>query len=224
MKNFAGKCVPRLIEDLLQSQSCRHKLMLKPDQSALPALDSRPDTLTYYKVASYCLECRSHVTVEVDYRFSQPEDPCPTHDRQLHHLLPDVTFWPTLEKEDQRQYVCSATACGAVVRTTVRPSRLSSQYLSLLTDPAHIASRVTLELNRDPERLKDHTVPEPIQVMKTLRTYLSDALKGGKRRFASSNKVFLTTLGPASNELLQFLGFRSENDVSRFVVTYRDKG
>ncbi|KAI9885242.1 MAG: hypothetical protein M1823_002981 [Watsoniomyces obsoletus] len=211
-----GKLAPRLIEDLLQSPTCRHKLMLKPDQSALPVIDSRPDTATYYKIASYCMECRSHVTVEVDYRISQPEDPCPARDRPLHHLQLDQTFstWPTAEQEDQQQYVCPAPACGIVVRTTVRPPRLSSQYLSLLIDPAQIESRVSVELNREPERLKGLAVPEPIVVLKTLRTYLADALKGGKRRFASSNKIFLTTLGPASNELLQYLGFQFEDDAT----------
>lgn len=70
-------------------------------------------------------------------------------------------------------------------------------------------------MEKAPERLKGFSIPDPINVLCTLRRYIYDALNGrDQRRFPAMNKTFLIMLGQPCQELLEYLGFRYEEEVS----------
>lgn len=117
---------------------------------------------------------------------------------------------------DENTFVCSAPRCSARVTAVVRPPRLHPEHVALLLDPAKIKERVQHELDEAPERLKGYTVPEPVHVVHTLKRYIDDVQRGHEgKRVAAGNKPFLTTLGEPCRELLQYLGFRYEENVSK---------
>ena len=204
--------------------SCRHNFILKPQQSLLPIFEAWPNSSAYCKVSSFCVDCRFHLDLFVDYRGTLLDDPCPNKSFPLHHLqhvgsLPDPGFIsPNRSNRDQRvnqhRFICSASGCSVSVRVVVRPPRLGPEYVALLTDPVLIKERVQRELDRAPELLKGYQVPEPLKVLKTLRQCLRDAIQApGEKRFPLSNRVYRTTLGEPCRELLEYLHFRLDENV-----------
>ena len=202
--------------------SCRHKYMIKPEQSKPPPYDSRPDSSTYYKIASYCSDCRCHLDLTVDFRTGSSDRPCPNEAFPLHHLrydpagsTPGLKSAKPQEGEDwvdQHQFVCSSPRCSAVVRISIRAPRLKADHVSLLTDPSKIKERVQREIDNSPERLKGFGIPEPIIVLQNLKQYLADALKAREKGFSADNKRYLTSLGEPCRPLLEYLGFKYEAD------------
>ena len=105
-------------------------------------------------------------------------------------------------------FQCSSPICTAVATLVYTSPKLTSKHLLVLLDREVIRSRVQPVLDADPARLHDYSVPEPIRVMATLKTYLSDAMRDSERKKVNSfNKRFMTTLGDGCRDLLQWLGF-----------------
>lgn len=206
-------------------ESCRHKFMFKPKQSIQPEHDSAWGSEGYYKIASFCLDCRCHLDLSIDLRSGQAKRPCPNQTFSLHHLRHMSSTSEgdapagTVQGErwlEEHKFICSAPRCSAFVKVAIRPPRLGPGYLALLQDPVQIRDRVQRELDKDPERLKGYTVPEPLQVLYTLKRYIDDILRGEQgKRISADNKSFLTTLGEPCRELLEFLGFKYSESVSR---------
>lgn len=199
--------------------ACRHKFMLKTEQSVLPPSDWQPNSSSCFKVASFCSDCRWHVDITVDFRAAGSTRPCPNNDFPLHHLRYDPTASDPRPKPanwtdprqwvDRHRFVCSAPECSVVVLVTYRPPRLQPEHLSLLVDPAQIRERAQREIDMAPERFKNTGVPEPIVVLQNLKQYLTDALRAKEvKQFPAANKRFLTSLGKPCRPLLEYLGFR----------------
>ena len=195
--------------------------MTKPAQSQIPPFDTRPESSSYYKVSSFCADCRTHVDLEVDYRAGHETDrPCPNQDYPLHHFryLPSTSAVANAsiatgrrrpEQENQRsRFRCSSPTCPALVTVTIKPPRLSGNNLALLTDQALITTRVQAVLDAAPERLRGYTVPDPVRVLGNLRQYLTDAMRDPEpKKVNVNNKRFLTSLGEPCRSVLEYLGF-----------------
>ena len=250
-RTLVGKCAPRFIEDLIQHDpakaasssgnvladcpekredgsivpiaiahdSCRHKYMFKPKQSILP--EALSDASSYYKIASYCQDCRYHLDLVVDFREPQCKRPCPNQSFPLHHLrrllVPPRSRIAAdgQDGHEEHTFVCSSPRCSVVVTVSIRPPRLRSQHLSLLLDPEKINERVHSEIDAAPDRFKDATIPSPANVIYTLKRYIDDVLaRRESRRVSATNKAFMMSLGEPCRDLLQYLGFRYEEVVS----------
>lgn len=209
--------------DVVQG-ACRHKFMTKPAQSVPPPTDARPDTSTSYVVASFCVDCRIHVRLDVDYAdhyqtTRSTERPCPNQDFPLHHFqlipskssprptqLPGAPGGETWT--EHHSFECSSPTCSAAATVTIKSPRLTSRDLSLLVDEEAIALRVQPVLDAFPDRLAGYTVPKPIRILGTLKAYLADSMRDVERKKVNStNKRFLTTLGEGCLDLLHRLGF-----------------
>lgn len=196
--------------------------MLKQDQSILPQAEPRPDSTSYYQIASFCADCRCHLTVTVDFRTSRSEMLCPNEHYPLHHFRYEGSGAhhrpkPTNSVQDQHweehhRFVCSSPECSVIVETLFRPPRLERKHLLLLTDPLKVKQRAKQAIDRSPERLKGYVPPEPIVVLSHMKQYLTDALKQTQTGFPANNKKFITSLGEPCRPLLEYLGFRSEGD------------
>ncbi|KAI9680790.1 MAG: ubiquitin-specific protease ubp2 [Caeruleum heppii] len=221
------------LPDANNSNGCRHKFMLKPDQSVLPPVNAISSTPKSYMVASFCTECRCHLDLSLEIEATTPNaTPCPNTAYPLHHFqyLPEKSKAlqnPTGSNggprwQDERHFRCSSEACCAVVIISIRPSRLSPEHLATLTDPARIKARIQPALESDPDRLRGYTVPEPIKVLSNLRQYLIDALRTTEvKKVNATNKPFMTSLGNSCGGLLEYLGFRyseesTETEVRQF--------
>ncbi|KAI9816932.1 MAG: ubiquitin-specific protease ubp2 [Phylliscum demangeonii] len=216
---------PRKLEDggvlpvIVNARSCRHRYMLKPEQSFVPAIDSRPDPMSWYQAASVCTECREHMTLTVEFGGEDGDGPCPNQAFPLHHLRydPAASRPCTTDREpknahlwvDERRFVCSSPRCSAVITILIRPPRLSSEHISLLTDPSRIQERAQREIDRAPARFQGYTIPEPVAVLQNLKQYLHDALRDGEhKKIRADNKRFMNTIGEDCSALLEYLGFR----------------
>lgn len=210
---------------------CRHKFVTKQAQTLVPALDARPDPFSHYVVASTCIDCRCHLTLDVEFQpVRSTERPCPNLEFHLHHFryTPSKPTAGTSATETQdgetwsqrHRFECTSPTCSAVATITLRSPRLTSRYLSVLLDRDKIKARVQPVLDEAPDRFRDCIVPEPITVLSNVKQYLSDAMQYVERKKVNAtNKRFLASLGEGSRELLEFLGFEwseEETDDVRF--------
>ncbi|KAI9840285.1 MAG: ubiquitin-specific protease ubp2 [Thelocarpon superellum] len=204
--------------------ACRHKYMIKHAQSLLPTLDARPDTSTIYKLGAFCVDCRTHLDLTVDFRGAHLKaQPCPNREYPLHHFrhLPPASRAPTppeqagrtAQETESHRFECSSPSCPAVLTIFVKPPRLTSAFVSLLTDQAMIKARVQPVLDAAPERFRGYGIPDGVEVLSNVKQYLTDAMRDSTgRRVNASNKRFLTSLGDPCREILEYLGFRWSED------------
>ena len=203
---------------VLPRPTCQHRTMLKFSQSKLRETTGPPNGETYYRVASYCLDCRWHTDLVVDFRNGSPgcTRPCPNEDFPLHHFryCPSSANPNTLDRDGQIQqthmFECSSPFCSATVSFLFRPPRITPSFLSLLTDRQVIRARVEKAVGQDPKRYEGFKQIFPSTVLSNLRTYISDALSTvpeKRRRFNIYNKNFATTLGEDCTPILISLGF-----------------
>ncbi|KAI9757658.1 MAG: ubiquitin-specific protease ubp2 [Chaenotheca gracillima] len=215
-----GRDVPPTIS----RDSCHHRFILKPQQCKLPPNNVLPGANEEYKIASYCASCRMHLDVWIDLRSSRPGDQaCPVEEAPLHHLC-NISEKSTPDQNPQvapgdpqwteyHIFECSAPSCPAIVTCLATPPKLTPDHVALLTNRDTITRRVQAEIDKNPDRLAELGIPEPVTVLHNLKTYLSDA-KREPKKLKASNKKFLTSLGPACSPLLQYLGFTYDHDES----------
>ena len=202
--------------------------MDKPDQSAIPPLDSRPEPGTVYRVASFCSDCRCHLLLKVEYCGNVPEEiPCPNHEFPLHHFryVPHKSKRRPVSTEnlsaepwaEQRVFECSSLMCSAVLTVILSPPRLTPEYVTLLTDRGVISERVRRAEEDEPDRdwVNSEEQLGPFHVLSWLRQYVTDAIYTlEKKRISARNKKFACALGNDCRELLEFLGFTLDVSVS----------
>lgn len=174
-----------------------------------------------YQLAAHCLECRCHVKVVVGYRGEGAGlMPCPTEDVPLHHFLLTTQSNGRLEdatgpRENSwvqtQQFQCSSMTCRAAVTIQVRPPRLTTEWVTLLSDKDAIKERAEKAMAEDPVRFEGHAPPSPVQVLINLRLYIANAMKDPDgRRILGNNKKWMLCLGDACTDLLVYLGFSRE--------------
>jgi ubiquitin carboxyl-terminal hydrolase 25/28 len=270
-----GKTAPRLIDDLLDydpshsknngrnlladdapqyrgkaflrkgMQDCRHVLMIKSEQSNVPASkDEQPNESKTYVVAAYCSKCRYHFDVAIDFRIrAGRQTPCRLSDpdNPMHHLR-------LVESRDAKEYAerggyskydilaeyhrweCSGAICPAVVDIRITPPRLGKKMLSLITDKQKVHLRGRRVIQADPERFHGSTPSSPLQALSNLRTYLKDA-RGPKdpenpKKIAKRNRRLLLSFADECDSIFEYLDFKeimeeaSDPEVCSFLIYF----
>lgn len=192
--------------------------MTKYDQSILPAAGVRPNHETIYKVACFCMNCRWHLDLTVDFRDDgSKNEPCPNENYPLHHFIyqaedgsqPDVFGRQNVAKT--YRFLCSAEKCPVEIRIRMRPPRITDEYKRLMTDTLLLRRRLDAAKNIDPDRT-DSQPARPVEGLDYLTTYLKDSFepKKGKTRIPLLNRKFLKTFGRDCDTMLQEFGFTCE--------------
>jgi ubiquitin carboxyl-terminal hydrolase 25/28 len=195
--------------------------MTKDEQSLLPVAGTDPDLTTVYKIASYCIQCRWHVDVVVDFRDHGAKSRiCRKGDTEyfLHHFL----FQQTSESNGTNglaaqlaprtySFCCSAPECPTKVHIHMKPPHLSDQDIETLTNKAQLMQRWEIAKQIAGERA-DATMARRVDGLDYLNTYLQDCLNPvkGKTRIPLFNKKFLKTFGRDCDTILTRLGFTTE--------------
>ncbi|KAI9825184.1 MAG: hypothetical protein M1819_000589 [Sarea resinae] len=228
-RNVLTDPAPQYEEDTTLPQmiypgSCRHSFMTQREQSILPKVGQKLSTVTSYRVAALCQDCRCHLDLRLEVGGGRDRWPCPSAEYPLHHLrhVPSASAEPLIpidtaaDREGSDAYVfkCSAPKCPAVVTVRVSPPRLAPKFVDLITNKKLISDRTDAAIREDPERFEGHSPPPPIQVLSDLKQYMSDSKNQPDiKRVAAQNKRFMKSLGEPCRELLEYLGFRySEQD------------
>ena len=224
-------------EDPPISQSgCRHQWAIKRKQANLPQ-DGKyePGPSSSWKFACYCVTCRSHLDLRIEYRRDGDNfNTCPSTDRPLHHFLyaPEINQSETADivgtescartstPWSPKYFRCSAVHCGALVKIQLKPPKLKSDWVSLLTDKFIIKARAEKEMARNPEKFQGHAIPTAGSVLETLAALTRCALfETGKPPYPRDRKSWLLNLGEPFVELMKYLGFTS--DVCTPVLRHR---
>ena len=115
---------------------------------------------------------------------------------------------PPVEWEDVQRFDCSSLSCSAKLTIQFRPPRLTSAWVSLLTDPETIKARTTTAISEDPKRLEGIAAPSPVDVLMNLRQYIYNAFNMKEKKvILRHNKKWVVSLGESCSELLEYLGF-----------------
>lgn len=206
---------------LVARGSCRHQFMIKPDQSLFTSPGSESDGSTSYKVASFCQACRCHMLLIVDIVGDDGKRPCPNREYPLHHFV-HVPENSTRRRNsgdpvkgerwvDQQYFRCSSPCCPVTVTIRMSAPRLTSAWVTLLTDKELVKERAQVVMGQAPERFEGIAPPLPINVLINLRSYLCNAIRSSEaKKIASLNKKFSTCFGEYGQpcrELLEYLGF-----------------
>ncbi|KAL2811128.1 hypothetical protein BJX63DRAFT_433688 [Aspergillus granulosus] len=201
--------------------ACRHSYVTKPNQTIRPQPgEDRASSGTPTRISAICSKCRYHLQLKVDSApVGQPTQSLSDH---IHHF---VYFYGRHQGgQDPEEYTtkgqvaesfhfdCSYSSCAAKVSIRVVAPVLSSDMVSLLTDPSLLQQRTDNALAADPERLEGVARPQPITVLQNLRTYVENALRNSpqSKPISANNKRFMTSFGvdgKPCKELLEFLGF-----------------
>ena len=204
--------------------SCRHRWALKSDQCEIFPELHRLSADAPSVIAAFCEECRCHLRLSIEFQRQEVGlDPCPNQTWPLHHFVyepslsqPRQTAWsnsrPTLAGswDDVQTFRCSSPKCSAQLTVHIQSPRLKPEWVDLLTDRRLIEARADREIAANPERFEGHAVPLTSEVLLNLRKYITNALKGEKRKILGNNKKWLLCLGETCSELLEFLGFTRE--------------
>ncbi|KAL3446616.1 hypothetical protein BJX65DRAFT_278910 [Aspergillus insuetus] len=201
--------------------ACRHNYVTKPNQTIRPQPgEDRASSATPTKISAICSKCRHHLQLKVDSApVGQPTQSLSDH---IHHFV--YFYGRHRGGQDPEEYTnkgqlaevyhfdCSYSACAAKVSIRVVSPVLSSEMVSLLTDPSLLQQRTDAALAADPERLEGVARPQPITVLQNLRIYVENALRNSpqSKAIASNNKRFMTSFGvdgKPCKDLLEFLGF-----------------
>ncbi|ETI26424.1 hypothetical protein G647_03201 [Cladophialophora carrionii CBS 160.54] len=213
------------LAEALPLQSCRHKFGLKPKQSQSPALDERPGPQTIWTVAAVCQVCRVHLHVKIDYTIRFDEEPCPSPQHPLHHLVRsefqeplERNAWRRLNPNSQDEiytYKCSSHTCSATVTLRFSPPVLRQSDVHTLTDPGLLRQRTEDAFRERGGNTEGMRHPGPMDVLLDLRAYLKNSWRArDDPKFKSinlSNKRFIVRFGPegsACRDVLEHLGFQ----------------
>ncbi|KAL2853835.1 hypothetical protein BJY01DRAFT_206505 [Aspergillus pseudoustus] len=201
--------------------ACRHSYVTKPNQTIRPQPgEDRASSGTPTKISAICSKCRHHLQLKVDSPpVGQPAQSLSDH---IHHFVyfygrhrggQDLEGYTNKgQLEESFHFDCSYAACAAKVSIRVVAPLLSSDMVSLLTDPTLLQGRTDDALAADPERLEGVARPQPITVLQNLRTYVDNALRNSpqSKAISANNKRFMTSFGVDGKPckvLLEFLGF-----------------
>ena len=205
--------------------SCRHRFCIKPRQSSPPAQDETPGPETVWTAAAFCLACRVHVHIKVDYTTRFEHAPCPNADHPLHHLVRSE-FQETLERNLWRRqnpssedeiytFKCSSTTCSATVTIRFSPPVLRPNDVRVLTNTDLLSQRTEEAFRRQEGQTEGMKNPTPTDVLCDLRSYLRNAWKAkSDSKFSLirlTNKRFIVRFGPdgiACRNVLEHLGFQ----------------
>lgn len=226
------------ISTILPAGSCLHIFCTKGSQSHLPALDSRPEQSSVYKVAAVCRKCRTHIKVTVDYTARDGMAPCPIAAHPLHHLVHSPRREEVARKEENAlnadregetfAFECTSRTCPATVLIDIEPPRLSPDMVRTLTDQAMLKNRTEAAFKIGQGRLEGVKHPSPLEVMSDLRKYLQNAWTSrDSRPIRLDNKRFMLRFGPDGEEckdLLEFMGFTLEVCEKQYRVTISKVG
>lgn len=200
---------------------------MKPRQSHPPTQDERPGPDTVWSVAAFCLVCRVHLHVKVDYTIRFEQSPCPTADHPLHHLVRSE-YQETLDRNQWRRqnpnsedelyaFKCSSSTCSARVTIRFSPPVLRPNDVRTLTNPDLLSQRTEEAFRRQGGQTEGMKNPTPTDVLCDLRSYLKNAWKANSDSKFSliklTNKRFIVRFGPdgtACREVLEHLGFQLE--------------
>ncbi|EXJ74405.1 uncharacterized protein A1O5_02701 [Cladophialophora psammophila CBS 110553] len=213
------------LADLLPLHSCRHKFGLKPKQSQPPAVDERPGPQSIWTVAAFCQVCRVHLHVKVDYTIRFDDDPCPSFEHPLHHLVRsefqeplERNVWKRQNPDSQDEiytYKCSSLTCSATITVRFSPPVLRQSDIHTLTDPALLRQRTEDAFREREGHTEGMRHPGPMDVLLDLRAYLKNSWRArGDPKYRSinlSNRRFIVRFGPegtACKDVLEHLGFQ----------------
>lgn len=213
--------------EFIDLESCRHRFALKPRQSHSPAQDERPGPDTVWTVAVYCLVCRLHLHVKVDYTIRFEQEPCPTAEHPLHHLVRselqetlDRNQWKSQNPNSEDEihtFKCSSSTCSATVTIRFSPPVLRPNDVHTLTNPDLLRLRTEEAFRRQGGRTEGMKNPTPTDVLCDLRSYLKNAWEANSDPKFSliklTNKRFIVRFGPdgiACRDVLEHLGFQLE--------------
>ena len=115
------------------------------------------------------------------------------------------------QSRNVQEFACTSSSCNAVLHVVYRSSRLTPNWVKLLTDPALIQTRAEQAIASDPDRFEGYAVPTGAEVLSTLRAYLLNGLRSPEPKVINGvNKRWLLSLGESCKELLEFLGFEKK--------------
>lgn len=253
---MTGKTAPRLLQDLnvydgrsdtgfnilsqipfhdeeqetlplpVNKDNCKHQWSMKRNQCNLPKDGFQPDLTTLWAVAAYCVACRSHLELSLDFREFKNTDftPCPTRDRPLHHFVhqpdqsqPQQISYPVpvdgFAWVDTQVFQCSSRNCHAKLTIKFKPPRIIPFWVKQLTDQETIKYRAEKVIASDSARFEGHSVPQPIEVLNNMKGYLHNAMyvpeKAGKK-IVKGNKKWMLNLGDSCADMLVYIGFSRE--------------
>ncbi|KAK5050339.1 hypothetical protein LTR84_003620 [Exophiala bonariae] len=213
--------------EAINLDSCRHRFAVKDRQSQPPAQDERPGPDTIWTVAVFCLVCRLHLRVKVDYTVRFEQSPCPTPEHPLHHLVRSK-YQETLDRNQWKRqnpntvdeiytFKCSSNTCSASVTIQFSPPVLRPNDVRTLTNPELLSQRTEEAFRRQGGQTEGMKSPTPTDVLCDLRSYLKNAWKAKSDPKYSliklTNKRFIVRFGPdgiACREVLEHLGFQLE--------------
>ncbi|KAJ6099530.1 hypothetical protein N7467_001065 [Penicillium canescens] len=205
----------------ISPKACKHKYVLKADQTFLAQAEHRKRPGTSSKIAAVCSECRCHLQVVVNYTngmnsFNQNKE------GHMHHLVyksgRQKNGMSMPERTDKGQvaetfhYQCSYISCSAMVSLRILSPILTPELVRLMVDPDLLHERAEQALAAYPESMEGMGDPQPISVLDNLRLYISNALRNAQRGkpISAVNKRFMHSFGVEGapcKGLLEFLEF-----------------
>ncbi len=202
--------------------SCHHGWVIKDEQCFLPDNWNWRDPTIKYIIAAYCMVCRSHLELSIDFRGeTHHSTPCPNPTWPLHHFVhaPGLSTPKKIAPNgsysklgtdwvDTQQFQCSSPQCSAQLSVQIRPCRLIPEWVDLLTATQLIKVRAEKTISEEPERFEGIAVPSPTEVLSNLRTYITNAMRNDEgRKILGNNKKWRLCLGEPCADLLLYLGF-----------------
>ncbi|QQK46032.1 Peptidase C19, ubiquitin carboxyl-terminal hydrolase 2 [Penicillium digitatum] len=205
----------------ISPEACRHRYVLKDDQTFMSEPEHRRRPGTSSKVSAICIKCRYHLQVVVNY-ISHMSALGQNQGKHLHHLvyksgrqknglaLPEET--PKGQVAETYHYQCSYISCSAMVSLRILSPILSLEFIRLMTDKELLQKRAEGAKAAYPESMEGMGDPQPINVLDNMRLYITNALRNPQRSkpISSVNKRFMQSFGvegAACKELLEFLEF-----------------
>ncbi|KAK2628937.1 hypothetical protein QTJ16_002040 [Diplocarpon rosae] len=207
--------------------ACRHSLVRNDAQTRAPvSKDEQPNEETTYLVSAYCIFCRCHFSIAVDFWRKGAQVACSQFDKEnpLHHfhLTRSTSGKEVSEKHgsnrhepliEAHEFTCSGQKCAALLQIRISGPRFPKKLLEMINDKRKLAIRGRRVLDRDPTRYEGQDVSMPVHAFWYLRSYLSDAKSATNptllKKIAKRNKKYVVTFDDECDEIFEHLGFVS---------------
>jgi ubiquitin carboxyl-terminal hydrolase 25/28 len=199
--------------------------MKKTAQTRAPLSDiERPESDTLYVVASYCMQCKHHFDIIVDFtERGKGQRPCRLSDTDnpMHHLR-RVKSWSSHEHSDSpvdkynpllehHRWACSGRYCPVTVDIKISSPRLPLSLVPTITNASKLEARGKRVIEEEPERYVGLEPLSPIQVFSNIRAYLSDAKSArgpnDLKKIARRNKKYFLAFADECDDLFTYLDF-----------------
>lgn len=110
---------------------------------------------------------------------------------------------------DEEAFLCSRSECSTTLKVTGSAPRLSPNEIDLLTNQEVISARLQRTISKYPAKFEgDRVLVIPFDVLKTVHSYVLNALKGEKRPVPQLNKRALAMLGEDAEIFFRKFQFR----------------